>query len=62
MIELHKQFTSMHKWINKDTPTDGAKLMQHIRHMDHMEGEVNRLLPKLPLPADIGIEQAEKMS
>ena len=46
---------------NKDTPTVGAKLIQHIQHMDHMEGEVNRLLPKLPLPAEIGNEQAEKM-
>ena len=35
--------------------------MPHIQHMDHTEGEVNRLLPKLPLPAEIGIEQAEKL-
>ena len=36
LIELHKQFTSMHKWKNKDIPWGEQQLMQHIAHMDHL--------------------------
>ena len=61
MIGLDKQFTSMHKWKTKDTPTEGLKLMQHIQHMDHMESEVSRLLPKLPAHKYMGIAQSDKL-
>ena len=44
LVELHKQFTAMHKWMTKATPTEGAKLMQHGQHMDHLVEEVNRLI------------------
>ena len=48
MNELQNQFTAMHKRKNKDTPTEGTKLIQHIQHMDYTEIEVSRLLTKLP--------------
>ena len=61
MIELHKQFTSMHKWKLKSTPTEGEQLQQHIAHMDHMVSEISRLTPKLPTHKDMGVSEADKL-
>ena len=67
MIELHKQFTSMHKWQLKSAPTEGAQLQQHIAHMDHMVSEMGRLTPKLPTiwaykkPISYGLLQQHNM-
>ena len=60
MIELHKQFVSMHKWKTKETPEDAAKLMQHIEHMDQMMDEIDRPIKKLLNHTKTGIKEGDK--
>ena len=60
LIELHKQFTSMHRCVVKATPEHGEQLQQHISHMDHMTAEVARLIPKLPSHKQMGRQQPEE--
>ena len=35
-------------------------MLQHIKHMDHMVAEIDRLSPKLPLPKVMGIKETDK--
>ena len=61
MIELYKQFTSMHAWKLKNTATEGEQLQQHIAHMEHMVSEISRLTPKLPTHKHMGVSEADKL-
>ena len=60
LVELHKQFTGIHGWVNKSTTEEGEQLQYHIAHIDHLEAEILRLLPLLPNHGDMGIEEAAK--
>ena len=60
LIELHKQFVSMHKWKNKGTPEDATQLTQHIEHLDKLMDEIDRLANKLPNHAKMGSRKAKR--
>ena len=60
MIELHKQFTSMHKWKTKDTPKNGPQLIEYVKHMDHMFAEIDRLTQKLPSRKVMGVNETDR--
>ena len=61
LIELHKQFTAMHRWMTKAPPETGEQLLQHVSHIDYLTDEVARLIPKLPDHKAMGVEQPEKL-
>ena len=60
MIELHKQFTSMHKLNMKDTPENGPQLIEYVKHTDHMVAEIDRLTQKLPSPKVMGVNETDR--
>ena len=60
MIELHKQFTMLHRYASKETPDNPQHLMQKIEHVDHIDGEINRLVVKLPPHKDMGLTAGDK--
>ena len=55
MIELHKQFTMLHRYATKATPDNPQQLMQRIEHIDHIDEEIRRLVVKLPPHKDMGL-------
>ena len=60
MIELHKQFTMLHRYASRDIPELPHQVLQRVEHMDHIDNEINRLVNQLPPHKDMGLSEGDK--
>ena len=60
LVELHKQFTMLHRYASRDTLERAQQLIQRIEHIDHIVEEIDRLVPQLPPHKDMGLSEGDK--